>query len=508
MEAQVPDAHFKTAFFDLLEYFSNYRMHVMQIVESLFTRLGEIEKTVERLQSCIEVQELTMVSLMDTVAQFETNFSILKDNQSLGNLNKPQFKEKISDLPRQESKIPHIALQAVNTVTKKALNTFNNVASLIKTQVVGSQTNTEPEIQKTKKMPKLERSMVIEIPENEIGIPHSIQSFSCFDRSNTGNSLFVDEGSRVLNIGSGALVFLNSKLKLTEKISFEITFNPNRRPAVGLCQVPIALSNNFRWNCKNNDSHFMFSIVPIPNQLSDTGNGIHAERDSKQQSVSVSLNFDKRKQRIFLWHRGEWQNLQISAERFSKLDLLPCIYLPSQGDTASIQSSTVIKDDENEFDFNLMGACIKLELPTRAVNKGNGDIALLSDPITICRYRRFFIRSSETDRIAFGLFDRRVVSESGFKWNGKQQHGCYLFYSNGERLKNGSPFSYSPQALKVVFFEGQSIELQYETSSNKLLCTNLSMPSFGEISVTDICDPSDYFLGVYLPYKDDEVALI
>ncbi len=506
-EAQVSIIHYQAAYLSLYENFRNYRKYIVERIEGICQRLEGVERTVSKLQDNVEVQQLTLASLIESASKYQLSQETFVENEYDKNSN-VCFENESEIVSCRQDPLDPMAMKAVGLVTKTMWESYASVPN-------NSNVQEEISIIKPKEKPKVAciEPMIIrdrpkKKPAKKIDSENLHQNYSCFDRNNTGNSLFLDEGARVTNTGNGALSFLNTKLKFEERISFEITFNPNRKPAIGLCQVPTAVTNHFRWNHKNDGSHFMFPIEStLPHLLNNDTEKMVFDRKNMKQTASVSLNFDRKKQRLFFWHRGEWHSVSITIDQFNQTDIMPCVYLSSPGDTVKILSSSIIKNDDNEFDYNLKGPIIKFDSPAQITNQGNGDIALLADSVPTCPSKRFLIRVSSSDRIAFGLFSQRIVSESGFKWSGKSNHGCYLFYGNGERLKPGSEFSFTPQVFKVCFAQGETVELTYDWSTGKLLCTNLSKPSFGEMTVADVKDLNEYFLGVCLPCKDDEVSL-
>ena len=154
-------------------------------------------------------------------------------------------------------------------------------------------------------------------------------------------------------------------------------------------------------------------------------------------------------------------------------DLYPCVYLPSPGEEIDIvpfehQFGKLVDPYhiKQNPSYSLMSNRIK-RLP-------KGDLALLATSITPYLEYKFRILSKSSHEMAIGLCMKSLTQGNGYAVGNSRNHGCWLFYPDGDIQVQGQQFRKLAKGSEVTFSQGHDLILTYNSENAQLSLLNLS----------------------------------
>lgn len=300
----------------------------------------------------------------------------------------------------------------------------------------------------------------------------------CFDITDKGTDVSLASPVTAESRPVGDLLIFKAPMEDNRTYKFKVVNKSSPFLAIGACQRSIVKAKRFYMKKNGNKRHgcFMFRADGYRFR-SGSSHSYHfwsTDYVKMNSDDEVLLKLVKSKRSLYMLNirSGIKAKLAINAEvNFD--DFYPCIYLPCSGEEVDVipfahQFGKLI--DPNHIKQNPNYSLCS----NRISRLPRGDLALLTTSITPYVEYKFRIQSKPSHDMAIGICMKSLAHGNGYLVGSNRNHGCWLFYPDGDIQIQGEQFRRSTQGSEVPFAQGNDLTLTYNSENAQLSLLNLS----------------------------------
>lgn len=333
----------------------------------------------------------------------------------------------------------------------------------------------------------------------------------CFDASMSGKMIKVVSTKEIVYEGAGRIALFNSPCLPSRVYKFQFDSLTSEHTGIGFCLRKPISENGFIE--PEGAYHGCFLFYSNGEQL------IHGREDTVlplDQKFTfgvgdrLSICFDPIDERLICINLSSNKRAQMKiSKNLNLLELYLCVKLCDKGERVKTFSDSNSDTRFMEFDPTQKGSCLDLIAKNEVVSLGDCNIALVKTGLSSLKTFKFQIsRLADPYSFAIGAARLSVLKANNFSEKPVEDHGCYLFFANGDQLKNGNAKVFTPHQWIVEFEESDILEIYLDIKAKKLICKNTSNSSVAELDLKVKENADDLYPCVQMGTKGDRVKLI
>jgi hypothetical protein len=309
-----------------------------------------------------------------------------------------------------------------------------------------------------------------------------------FEQLAKGAAIVLDGYAVAQSRPIGDVLVFKAVMEDNRSFKFKIINKSSKFLAIGACQKSLIESRRYFLNKSNGNRHGCFMFRSDGYRFkSGSGSTYHFWSSEYVQMKSgdvVLLKLVKSKRSLYLLNKQTGVKAKLPIDAGVDLDdFYPCICLPNANEEVDIipfkhQFGKLIDPDhiKQNPNYTLCG--------NRISRVTTGDLALLSTPVTPDIEFKFRIESKPSHEMAIGICMKSLADGNGFLVGKNRNHGCWLFYSDGDIQVQGEPFRKSATGSDVHFAQNQELVLSYDSKNARLFLFNLSTGKSSSIKLS------------------------
>lgn len=332
-----------------------------------------------------------------------------------------------------------------------------------------------------------------------------------FDSATSGKRVNILSNKEVSYAGSGRIVLFKSSCFPSRVYKFQFENLTSEHSGIGFCLKKSVSENGFIEPEGANHGCFLF--------YSNGEQLIHGQEDTVlplDQKLTFSSNdrlsicFDPMEDKLICTNMASNKRAHIKIKKdLDLMDLYPCVKLSERGERVKILGDGTSDNKFIEFDPVNKGSCLDLIAKNEVISLGDCNIAYVKTKLSTLKVFKFHVtRLVDAYAFAVGACRQSVIKANDFSEQPCADHGCYLFFANGDQLKNGEELVFTPSQWIVEFEEGDVLEIYLDIKAKKLVCKNTSNSSIAEISLKNNENLDDLYPCVQMGTRGERIKLI
>jgi hypothetical protein len=315
--------------------------------------------------------------------------------------------------------------------------------------------------------------------------------------------------TEIISKGSGTIALLSTKVLPNVLFTFSIIKMSDENMGFGICSKKSVSQNNFDLY-ENDSNHGCFIIISDGSYKVDGSSEwitVNPEKFSFKEGDHITLEFSQTSHSLRIIDNNGESIVKLIIPQDLDLDgYYPFVRLFHTGDEVQIGQENL--GCHLRFSEQNKGASLSLLSETRIKSLGHGSLAFLNNKLIPDFCYKFKITGDQSVNLALGVGFKDKLKSRGYQISEENDHGCFMFLSDGHVIKHSIPGHFTPEGSRINFGKGEILGLKYNSSNRRLTLINFETEIQSEILIDNGIKLDELYPCFQLGFLNDSVKIL